>query len=215
MEAREQMWRRVYHKAREVYGDVPGYAENDARLTADAAASGWYVSSSWLGLSHRRRRLHGLARMPKPGNLLELGRFLELEWVMPEGEIRGLKIETPIWWSHSKQAIFILPHLERGPCTLPPRRTENALAQMWQKGRPAVCSSPIRVQPRPMPAVYPGIQISYSSDKFTHGRAIPYIHHFGPGVLCYFSHEPFGASRAPDIMIRGGRLRLTKHGIDG
>jgi hypothetical protein len=66
-----------------------------------------------------------------------------------------------------------------------------------------------------MPVVYPAVQVSYHSDKFTHGSSIPYIHHFGPGVFCYFSHEPFGASRAPDVMIRGGRLRLTEHGIDG
>ncbi len=63
---------------------------------------------------------------------------------------------------------------------------------------------------------YPAIQISYRSDKFTHGSPMNYIHHFGPEVVAYFSQEPFGARRAPEaIMIRGGRLSLHSHGIDG
>lgn len=214
---REQLWRKVYFTARDVYGGIPGYEDYDARLTADAAAAGYFQRDGLFG--YKRRRVAGLARMPKPGNMLSLGTFLELEYVMPDGAIRGFKFQLadkiPLMWSHSKQALFVLPQLEEGPCVLPPRQTENDLAQVWAKGRPASCSSRVSIDPRPMPYAHPAVQVSYHSDKFTHGRSIPYIHHFGPGVLCYFSHDPFGASRAPDVMIRGGRLRLTTHGIDG
>lgn len=219
---REKLWRRVYHTSRDVYADIPDYEENDARLTADAAASGWYRRSGLMSFS--KRRLGGLARMPKPGNLLNLGTggggFLELEYVMPTGEIRGVRFaaadQQPLWWSHSKQALFVLPALKTGPCVERPPPTQNELAQVWAKGRPASCAARFEDPPqKPMRVAYPGIQISYRSDKFTHGRLVNFIHHFGPGVVCYFSHEPYRASRPPDIMVRGGRLRLTSHGIDG
>lgn len=215
--ARDNLWRRVYHKSRSVYTSIPDYEDYDARLTADAAAAGWYARSNggW-----RKRRLGGLARLPDPGNMLDCGCFLELEWVTPSGEIRGVKpkdgARVPLLWSHSKQAIFILPYMERTACVYPPRATENELAQVWAKGRPAACSSRAAYNRPPMRVAYPAIQVSYLSDKFTHGETIPYIHHFGPQVVAYCSKEPFGASRAPEaIMIRGGRLSLTTHGIDG
>jgi hypothetical protein len=219
MTTRDELWRKTYFAARDVYTSIPGYHDHDARLTADAAAAGWFQRTSLLG-GYRARRYSGLARMPKPGNLLNLGDFLEVEYVTHEGQIRGIRYQrsdhVPLFWSHSKQALFVLPTLEEGPCDMPPRRTENELAQVWAQGRPASCSSRIKgMRQLPMPAVFPAIQVSYHSDKFTHGRSMQYIHHFGSGVLCYFSHDPFGSSRAPDIMIRGGRLRLTTHGIDG
>lgn len=220
MHAREQMFRKVYHKAREVYGRIPGYEDHDARLTADAAADGWFARDGFLGIGgYRKRSFRGLARMPAPGNLLNLGDFTELEWVTSAGVIQGISFavsdHVPLLWSHKLQALFIVPGTEIGPCELPPRRTEDYLARVWAKGRPAACSSKARIEPGPLRFVAPGIQVSYSSDKFTHGVAKPYIHHFGTGVLCYFSHDPIGSSRAPDVMIRGGRLRLTEHGIDG
>jgi hypothetical protein len=215
--SRDEMWTRVYSTARDVYTTIDGYEDYDARLTADAAVAGWYRR---VGLfTHERRRLGGLSRMPPTGNLLNLGDFTELEWVTPSGQIRGIKFaigdHVPLMWSHRRQALFILPSMSQGPCNLPPQRTENALAQMWAKGRPAPCSAKFTHTPKPLPVVYPAIEISYYSDKFTHGKPMDYIHHFGPGVLCYFSHEPYGSRRAPDVMIRGGRLRLASHGIDG
>jgi hypothetical protein len=219
MTTRDELWRKVYLASREIYTEIPGYHDHDARLTADAAAAGWFHRPSLLS-SYRPRRYSGLARMPKPGNLLELGDFLEVEYVTSAGQIRGIRFQlsdhVPLYWSHTRQALFMLPTLKEGPCDMPPTRTENHLAQVWAKGRPAACSAKFS-PPRqlPMPAVYPAIQISYHSDKFTHGKSIQYIHHFGSGVLCYFSHDPFGSNRAPDVMIRGGRLRLTTHGIDG
>ncbi len=158
--------------------------------------------------------------MPNPGNLLNCGCFLELEFVTADGEIRGCRFAVadgiPMLWSHSKQAIFILPRMRQTACVYPPTRTENQLAQVWAKGRPAACASKASYATPPLRVAYPAIQISYRSDKFTHGNPIPYIHHFGPDVVAYFSKEPFGARRAPDaIMIRGGRLALTEHGIDG
>lgn len=218
MNPREQLWRRVYHKSIEVYTTIDDYEDHDARLTADAAARGWYANSGWG--TWRRRQLRGIGRMPNPGNLLNLGCFIELEYVMPDGEIRGVKYlpsdRVPLFWSHSKQAAYVLPRMKQGACSLPPRRTEDHLARMWAKGRAATCASPVRHGTPPMRTAYPAIQVSYLSDKFTHGDDKPYIHHFGPEVIAYFSSEPFRAGRAPEaFMIRGGRLSLTSHGIDG
>jgi len=214
--ARDRLWERVYHTARNVYTPIPGYEDFDARLTADAAANTWYrfQNGAW-----RKRRLSSVAKMPNPGNTLDCGCLLELEWVTDGGEIRGCKFaegKVPMLWSDSQQAIYILPYMERTACVFPPRARENELASVWAKGRPAACSSRVAYNRPPMRFSYPAVQISYKSDKFTHGQRKPYIHHFGQDVVAYFSKEPFGARRAPEaIMIRGGRLSLTTHGIDG
>ncbi len=218
MDARDRMWQRVYLKSRELYMPIPEYEDADARLTANAAASGWYRRTPAGG--HTQRRHGGLAHMPQPGNMLTCGALLELEWVMPSGEIRGFSFpasdKMPMLWSDSKQAIFVLPFMKRTACVFEPRKRENELAKVWAKGRGAVCASGANYAIPRMPVVYPALQISYQSDKFTHGRQKNYIHHFGPGVLAYFSQEPYGSSRAPQaVMIRGGKLSLTKHGIDG
>ncbi len=215
--ARDILWQRVYLKSKDVYTSISDYEDYDARLTADAAAKGWYRRS---GGEWRKRALGGVARMPNPGNMLDCGCFLELEYVMPNGEIRGVAppkgTRIPLLWSHSKQAIFILPYMEKTACVFAPRKVEDGLAQVWAKGRGAACSSRAAYNTPPMRVAYPAIQVSYESDKFTHGNPIPYIHHFGPEVVAFFSKEPFRANRAPEaIMIRGGRLSLTTHGIDG
>lgn len=217
MSAREKMWRRTYASAMDVYGSIDGYDDHDARLTADAAARGWY-SGSWG--SFRKRNYRPVAKMPAPGNLLNLGQFLQLEYAQPDGEIRGIAFDAadnvPLWWSDKLQACFVLPGMKQGPCNLPPRKTENRLAKVWAKGRPASCSAVVSPPRPPLRALYPSIQVSYRSDKFSHGQPMLYIHHFGPDVISHFSHEPHRSTRAPvAIMIRGGRLSLTTHGIDG
>ena len=230
MSTRDQMWDRVYNTSRDVYTDIPGYGDSDARLTADAATAGWYVRS---GGDWRRRRLSGLRNLPAPGNMLFLGCFLDLEYVTSDGEIQGCGFETsdcvPLLWSDDLQALIVLPFAKDGKCIHPPRTREDQLARVWAKGRPAACSLKSAYSRPPMHTVYPAVQVSYSSDKFSWGKNTDYIHHHergrekllrfsgpGRGPCAYFSKEPFRARRAPEaIMVRGGKLRLTSHGIDG
>lgn len=223
MSTRQQLWEEVYQTARATYTEIPGYDDFDARLTADAAANSWYESKGWLS-GHRKRPMHGLPKMPAPGNLLNLthGRtcgFLSLESVNDRGIItsRGFdqSDEIPLLWSEDLRALFVFPYLNKNaPCLMPPTKRENKLAKIWAKGRPAKCSQLQMLPSPPLPVVFPGICISYRSDKFTHGVPKDYIHHFGANVRCYFSS--MGNGRAPQaIMIRGGELRLTKDGIDG
>lgn len=213
----QNLWDRVYDYAATTYTQIPKYYDADARLTANAAVRGWYSGG-------RLRRLTGLARTPKFGNLLNLtpytrGGFESLEIVDPTGTIAMVAFQNErhdLLWSKRLQAAFVFPAMTIGACSYPPRPTEDTLARMWAKGRPARCSARASLSSLPpLPFASVGIQVTYRSDKFTHGRMKRYIHHFGPGVRIYFSDAP-DASRPPRvIMIRGGALRLTKHGIDG
>lgn len=220
MSARDQLWHRVYNTARDVYTSIPGYNDWDARLTANAAAEGWYKSTP---NGYRKRVFRGLSLMPSHGDTFDLQSFTELEYVTDQGEIRGVSFDpkdgVSLRWSDSKQALYILPRVKESACVYPPRKNEDRLSRIWAQGRPAKCSSRTLVKNPPMRVAYPAIQVSYRSDKFglgDDGKPISYIHHHEPGVVVYFSEEPFGARRAPEaIMIRGGKLRLTSHGIDG
>ncbi len=213
---RQALWERVYDTASDAYGPIPGYNDRDARLTADAAAAGWYSGD-------RRRNPAGRPRTPRPGNLLNLtpnrgGQFVDLDYVMPDGEIRGVRFpgEThALLWSADLQAALVLPRMRLSACEFPPTTREDQLARMWAKGRGAKCAARARFELPALPYVFPGIQVSYISDKFTHGTMKEYVHHFGPGVLIYFSAPPRGKASPDVIMMRGGGLRLTKHGIDG
>jgi len=219
--ARSTMWDRVYTTCDEVYSPISGWTDYDSRLTADIAADNWYASGP-LGGNPRRRQYQGLAIMPPPGDMLPLGDFLQLEWVLPDGEIRGMNIDyrdhVPLYWSDDLQALFLLPYATTGACVYPPKPRESKLLAVWARGRRASCSAPTQYHRPPMPVVMPGIQVSYRSDKFgRRGEFKNYVHHFDSrGVLCHFSSQPFNALRAPQAtMIRGGKLRLTEHGIAG
>ena len=220
MNPRTELWDRVYSTSMDVYSQIPDFGDRDARLTADIAGDNWYRSGA-LGNNARRRQLRGLSQMPAPGDLLRLGAFLEVEWVLPNGEIRGARFHpgdgVDALWSDTLQAVIVVPHARLGPCTLPPTRREAQLLAIWARGRAARCSLRATYNLAPLPIVYPAIQLSYRSDKFSPGEPKNYIHHIDSrGVLAYFSSEPYGASRAPQaIMIRGGKLRLTPHGIAG
>lgn len=224
-ESRDSLWQRVYEVAAGDYTTIPGYELQDAQLTADAAADGWYSKSGWMG-PYRRRTVRGLASCPRPGNLLNLtpngGSFLSVEYVSPEGmiSIEGFDAgdRIPLCWSHDLQALFIFPYVPASKCHFPAPKREAELMKVWAEGRAATCSS-MQVWPAPpLPLAAPGICISYRSDKFKkNGRhtEIDYIHHFGPGVVVYRSKPPRGGKAPEVIMVRGGELKLTKHGIDG
>jgi hypothetical protein len=222
--ARDALWQEAYEVAADEWGPqaprpLRGYDLRDAEKTAEAAAQGWYHGAAG---AYRKRRLGGLARMPKPGTLLNLtpnqGYAIGLTCVESNGAIRTDSWtptdQVPLLWSDDLQALFIMPALDRGPCRNPAPIREDRLARMWAKGRGARCAGMARYPSPPLPFVFPCLQTSYASDKFTHGRLRHYIHHHEPGVRAYCSHDPRRREPAV-IMIRGGKLRLTSHGIDG
>lgn len=193
------------------YTQIPGYGRRDSERTADAALAGWWTPS------YRRRIHRGSARMPNPGNLLNIGCFLDVDVVTPDGDIVVHSFSradrVPLYWSENLRACFILPKMRLSECRYRPTSREDRLARIWAKGRPATCARIGRGAQGPLPKEVPALAISYLSDKFTHGRPIEYIHHLGPGVTCSFSASSRGAPRA--IMVRGGNLHLTEYGLEG
>jgi len=213
----------------QLYTNIDGYNERDARLTAETAAVGWYRKTD---RGYAKRRVTGMRKMPRPGNLLNLGCFIELEYVSSDGTIYALTFspqdKIPLFWSDDKQALFVFPYDRPGACVYPPEEREDRLSRIWAKGRPAECASDLNFPAGiPLPVAYPAIQVSYRSDKFSRSKSITnYIHHHErsvpllgqsqPGPVVYFSKEPYGAKTPPRaIMIAGGKLSLTTHGIDG
>jgi hypothetical protein len=213
---RTALWNRVYQTSIEQYTAIPQFGDYDARLTADIAADNWY-ESNLLGGSPKARSYNGLKKLPATGNLLRLGAALEVEWVTRDGTMKLAHFHgsTDMLWSDRLQAVLVLPDVRKGPCTSPPTRREAQLLARWARGRAARCSLPVTFNRPPMPYVFPCVQVSYRSDKFSPGAPRNYIHHIDSrGVLAYFSSDPM--SRAPQaIMVRGGKLRLTSHGLAG
>lgn len=218
MNARTQLWDRVYATSMDQYTEIKGFGDYDARLTADIAADNWY-QSNFLGGSPRKRVFHGLSRLPDPGDFLRIGAALGCEWVMSNGAIRGCEwhASCSMLWSDRLQAVLVLPDARMGACSHPPTPREAKLLAIWARGRAARCSRETTSPMPAMPVVNPCVTVSYRSDKFSPGKPRNYIHHIDSrGVLAYFSSQPFGATRAPTAtMIRGGRLRLTPHGLAG
>ena len=214
--ARKRLWTNVYESSRDSYErTIDGYDEGDARLSANAAVKGWYPSGP-----------RGLARCPKPGrgpSPLNCGLFLEIHIVDREGNIRGKSFSANdkvlLLWSETLRACFVFPYISPGACARLPTPAEDALKRRWARGQPAQCVQPVNFPTPPLPIAYPAIAITYYSDKFPDRRTgrrtwQRYIHHFGPGVVCYFARS--SGTRAPTaIMIRGGRLRLETHGLAG
>ncbi len=221
--SRDALWQEVYEVSRSEYTEISNYEDYDARLTADAAAAGWYSKSGWMS-PWRKKTIRGLPRCPSPGNLLNLtsngGTFLSVEFVDAKGKILTDAVEDgekmALLWSDTQQALYIFPNTPLAKCEYPPTIAEARLNKVWAQGRAAKCSS-FQKWPNPsLPEAAPGICVSYRSDKFKkNGRhtEIDYIHHFGPGVVVYRARCRNGSPEA--IVIKGGKLRLTEHGIDG
>lgn len=216
--ARKRMWDNVYHASRDSYErTIDGYEEEDARLTADAAVRGWFP-----------RGPRGLRQCPDPQPYgrgpapLNCGLFLELHYVDASGNIEGRSFavsdKVSLLWSEPLRACFVFPYITPGACARLPTPAEDALARRWARGRPAKCARPVDFPAPAMPTAYPGIAITYYSDKFPdeNGRRTwqRYIHHFGPGVVCYFARAS-GKTAPTAIMVRGGKLRLETHGLAG
>jgi hypothetical protein len=209
--AQQRVWDRVYETSINAYTSIRGYDDFDARKTATVAVNGLFTGSG------ARRNPAGLSDMPDPGNVLNLGTFLELHFVDGQGKILmdsfAPSDHVALLWSEGRKACYIVPSLAASACNRLPTPREDKLARRWAKGRPAACGRVVNFPAPAMPVVHPGIAITYDSDKFNHGTNERFIHHFGPGVRCYFARTFHGSPHA--IMVRGGKLRLTSHGLAG
>lgn len=213
----EALWRKVYAKSRQIWVDkLDEYYDEDAKLTANAAVVGFFSYSKGVWT---RRHHEAVGRMPDPGRTFELGDFYSIDTVDPFGNIvtHSLSVERgekrpKLLWSHDLQACFVFPFMRDGACSLEVPAREAKLIAMWNKGRPARCASSVDYPLRSMLGVpSPGISISYRSDKFSHGKDMDYIHHFEGDVMVSQS----SGSVPHAIMVRGGKLRVTEHGLDG
>jgi hypothetical protein len=210
--AKHHLWRRIYDASMD-YTEIDGYGPSDAELTADAVTDTFWTGS-------RRRALRGLARMPRPGNLLNIGCFLSVEVANEQGTIVihrfGPQDRVPLYWSEDLQACLVLPYLRTTKCVYRPTAREDRLARVWARGRPATCAKLCNAVPAPpFPIARATVAVSYRSDKFTHGRPRHYIHHTEAGVKTYFARAPRGKPAPTAIMIRGGKLCLTPDGLEG
>lgn len=205
--AREGQWWKFYNRAMSCYRHVEDYGPSDAMTTANAAVRG----------------LSGLPRaagdFPDPGDLLSLGLCLEIDTAEPGGAF-GVMSWTPsdgvhLWWSSRLKACLVYPKLQLrdARCRIAPTRSEHALVRKWTDGNygaRSVCEA--RPPTPPIAKCSPAIAVTYRSRKFSpNGTLTTYMHHHDPRVVVYES-----AGRVPEaIMIRGGRLRLTRLGLDG
>lgn len=215
---RRKLWDEVYETSRDSYErTINGYEEQDARKTATAAVRGWFPS-----------RPKGLRRAPDPqprrtiAAPINIGEFISFHIVHCDGRIENFGFSegdhVPLYWSEHLKACLVYPYLTPGECARLPTLQENTIARRWARGRPANCARPVTLPSPPMPRAFPGIAITYDSDKFpgNNGKHTwqRYIHHFGPGVVCYFARST-GRKAPTAMMARGGKLRLETHGLVG
>ena len=216
---RRALWNSVYEASRDSYErTINGYEEQDAQHSANAAVKGWYPTGPRGLRKCPDPQPHG--RGPAP---LVIGDFISFHIVHRDGRLEGFGFgdsdKVSLLWSESLRACFVFPYLTPGQCARLPTPAENTIARRWAKGRAARCARPVKFPAPAMPTVYPGIAITYDSDKFPDevtGRRTwqRYIHHFEPGVVCYFARS--SGTRAPTaLMARGGKLRLETHGLAG
>ena len=215
----QMFWAKVYNVALDYWVSyLPDYHDEDARLTANAAVYGWWEkqNGSWS-----RRRLAGLRRLPDVGNLFNCGTFIDVTTVDSSANVivdqfgKGDKVS--LYWSQDLRACVITPYLRVSACIYAPTSRENKISKIWAKGRPARCSRIFDTIHPPMPRQLPGLAIAYWSDKFAgrRGEMTHYIHHFENGVYAYFARPLPGHTAPAAIFVRGGKLRLTEHGLAG
>lgn len=205
-------WWRLYDTASRVYTQIPQYYVEDAIATASVGARAWYRGG-------RLRPMPRLSHFPDPGDLVTLGTFIEIDAARQNGKIEAIGFGDsdgiPLWWSKKLSACFVYPFLRGSACKLPPNAAERRLVRTWTDGNyRAACAAEGQI-PRPRCVeVLPALAVTYLSTKFSRtGEIVRYVHHHEDNVHVYLGPSVGGAPQA--IMLRGGRLRLTTHGLDG
>lgn len=124
-------------------------------------------------------------------------------------------------WSEGARALVVFTGVtpSRPQQLEQPTAAENRAAAVWEKwtddGRDATTVRRLATLPAhdgEWLRMGDAVEIGYRSDKFTNGnRQHDYQHEFGRGVgVHYFHGQTFGI-----LVVRGGRLRVTKDGIRG
>lgn len=204
----KEWWQRVYDTSMDTWvGHLNGFYERDAKLTADLASR------------TQRQGCRGFSKVPPPGDFAELGVVTSVDWVDKNGiiwaETWGKRDRNVLMWSRKQQALYIVPGLKPGVCHMPPLFEDHQVLLTWTQGRRGGrCSAALPPLPRvSLPHCSPCIAVSYTSDKFNdRGKTADYIHHIdSPGVRVYMDR----IQNPRVIVIKGGKLRIEKHGIAG
>lgn len=206
-----ECWRRVYDYCAQTFTSIPGYTLHDAELSADAAVAGWYTADG------RRRAPRRAWKLPRLGELLVLGEFRGVWSAKPNGEIvHSTDSNVPLLWSQRMKTAVVFPAgLKLGKSETPSPHMDRMM-RMWARGRPANAAfdSPRTPQPQ-MDGGDVAIAVEYVSDKFHHGsKWINYVHHHEPGVVCSVSRTSSAAGPTA-VALRGGKLRITRDGLEG
>jgi len=201
-------WARVYETSMDTWvGPLRGFHERDAKLTADLASRTF------------RQGCRGMSKFPNPGDLAELGVVTSVDWVDRDAviwsETWGKTDRNVLMWSRLQKALYIVPGLKPGACHMPPVFEDHQVLLTWTQGRRGGrCSAALPPLPRvSLPHCAPCIAVSYTSDKFDdRGKTTDYIHHIdSPGVRVYMDRT----YNPRVLVIKGGKLRVEKHGIAG
>ena len=147
--------------------------------------------------------------------LVELGRFLDLRVDAPEGETIVKAVE-PLLWSEPARALVVFAgyDLGRAQAIEPRESTAEHVYSRWARGRaPSREREPMISLPEaPWLELGRALTIGYRSDKFhARGKAQDYEHRFGRRVVAASCSQ----GKRSVLVIRGGSLRLTPHGIEG
>jgi hypothetical protein len=204
--AARRTWANAYNTANRLLGagrpkHLPRYSPGDiaAKVVADLYRSG------------RKRTMPGPSKMPKPGGLVYLGGPLLGVYIAgDDGRIRVHRFPRPPgYWSKKLSAVVAFPGLRHPPPTISAMTAPRLLAlyEQWHDGKFPRGLSRMKLQHQPcLGRAYSCVATVYVSDKFDDdGQYVNYIHVHDKGVLARFSKR--------GILIRGGRLALTKDGL--
>lgn len=143
--------------------------------------------------------------MPAPGRLTRLGTCL----AVADAGGRLYAEGKPLYWSPRLRALIIGPRTGTWSQTSGPQRSRAARTlQRWTDGRKTGASVAVARTPAvPMRCLGRCSWTFYRSSKWGHCQG--YKHPHGPGVKLY--HDP----QTGLTMVRGGKLRITREGIEG
>ncbi len=212
-------WRRVFDFSMAYFTEIEGYGEKDAALTADAAVNGWYTARG------SRRAPRPAWKLPRLGELIKLGEYRGIWTCDPAGAIThhtDTNKRLPLWWSESTKICVVFPKLDLEDDGVIPSERSDRLMQMWTNGTRGArksWASPRTPEPIMRCNSQVALAVEYYSDKFKYGgrrRWVNYVHHHENGVRCSTSRRRYSSNHDPmAIALRGGKLRITPHGLEG